>query len=137
MPVHPVRGMNMAPTRISQVAVVAQDVSRATAFYRDRLRLPLLFEAPGPLSFFDCGGTRIMITGAENDEQAGMSSVVYYEVPDLDSSFRELVADGIAFEREPHRIATLGHAELWMAFLRDSEGNLLGLSQERPISAQA
>lgn len=122
------------PTRISQIAVVARDVARATAFYRDRLQLPLLFQVPGPMSFFDCGGTRVMITGVENEEQAGMSSVVYYEVPDLDAAYQRLTAEGVAFEREPHRIATLEHAELWMAFLRDSEGNLLGLSEERPAA---
>ena len=53
-----------ALTRIGQIAINAHDVDRATAFYRDVLGLPHLFRA-GQLSFFDCGGVRLMLDKAE------------------------------------------------------------------------
>jgi len=39
-------------SRLGQVAINAHDLSRATAFYRDILGLPLLFTA-GNLAFFE------------------------------------------------------------------------------------
>ena len=53
---------NTALARIGQIAINAYDVDRATAFYRDVLGLPHLFRA-GQLSFFDCGGVRLMVGG--------------------------------------------------------------------------
>jgi methylmalonyl-CoA/ethylmalonyl-CoA epimerase len=40
---------------IGQIAVHVQDLDRAVAFYRDRLKLPFLFQAPPGLAFFDAG----------------------------------------------------------------------------------
>ena len=48
-------------SRLGQVAINVHDLDRATAFYRDILGLPLLFTT-GALSFFDCGGVRLMLT---------------------------------------------------------------------------
>ena len=53
---------NLAKSRIGQIAVVCKDVARASAFYRDVLGLPHLFDAGPNLSFFNCGGTRLMLT---------------------------------------------------------------------------
>ena len=38
--------------------------------------------------------------------------------------------EGREFEDEPHMIARMPDHDLWMVFLRDSEGNLLGLMSE-------
>ena len=59
-------------SRIGQIAINAHDVARATAFYRDTLELPFLFAA-GKLSFFDCGGVRLMLT--EPEKPAEVTSV--------------------------------------------------------------
>ena len=48
-----------------QIAMPVHDLPRATAFYRDVLRLPFLFSAPPQLAFFDCGGVRLMLSVAE------------------------------------------------------------------------
>ena len=40
-------------TRLGQVAINAQNIDRAAAFYRDRLGLLLLFRTD-KLAFFDC-----------------------------------------------------------------------------------
>ena len=118
--------------RVGQIAVVAADVARATRFYRDVLGMRLLFEAPPGLAFFDCGGVRLMLGPAEGAAAAGASSIVYYDVPDIHAAHDALVARGAVFERAPHVIAPMATGDLWMAFLRDSEGNLLGLMNERP-----
>ena len=53
---------DLSQSRIGQIAVVCKDVARATAFYRDTVGLRFLFSAGPSLSFFDCGGTRLMLT---------------------------------------------------------------------------
>ena len=39
---------NAGLTEVGQIAVTVEDVGRATAFYRDVLGVPFLFDAPGP-----------------------------------------------------------------------------------------
>lgn len=115
--------------RIGQIAIPVRDIERAVGFYRDTLGLPLLFEAPPGLAFFDCGGVRLMLDGPDG-ERAGQSSVIYYLVPNLDATYSELAAKGVRFEAEPHLVAKLPDHELWMAFFRDPDDNLLALMSE-------
>lgn len=118
--------------RIGQIAIVCGDVPRATRFYRDTLGMRLLFEAPPGLAFFDCGGVRLMLSLPEGLDSAGASSILYYDVADIQRTYDSLRSRGVQFDREPHVVAALGANDLWMAFLRDSEGNLLGLMSEVP-----
>jgi len=67
----------------------------------------------------------------EFDERYG--SVIYYRVDDIQGKARVLKARGVDFESDPHRIARLPNHELWMAFFRDPEGNLLALMSEVPV----
>jgi catechol 2,3-dioxygenase-like lactoylglutathione lyase family enzyme len=46
--------------RIGQVAFTVCDLDRATDFYRNALGMRFLFRASG-LSFFDCGGVRLLL----------------------------------------------------------------------------
>jgi methylmalonyl-CoA/ethylmalonyl-CoA epimerase len=113
---------------IGQIGLTVKDLARAVAFYRDKLGLQYLFEA-GNMAFFDCGGTRLMLSPGES-HNAGYSSIVYYKTENLQASFAALKDRGIGFEAEPRMIAKMPDHELWMAFLRDSEGNLLALMSE-------
>ena len=115
---------------IGQIAMVAKDVPRATAFYRDRLGMRFLFEFPG-LAFFDCDGVRLMISRAEKPEFDHPGSVLYFKVDDLDAAHADLTAKGVEFIDKPHLIAKLPDHELWMAFFKDSEGNTLALMHEK------
>ena len=115
--------------RIGQIAVPVTDIERATAFYRDVLGMRFLFQAPPGLAFFDCAGVRLMLD-APARAQAGKGSVIYYAVSDLQAAHETLVGRGVTFEAAPHRIAKLPDHELWMAFLRDPDGNLLALMSE-------
>jgi methylmalonyl-CoA/ethylmalonyl-CoA epimerase len=121
-------------SRLGQVSINVHDLERATAFYRDVLGLPWLFTVSG-LTFFDCGGVRLMLSRAEKPEFDHPSSVLYFAVPDIAAAHRQMVASGAAFEGEPHLIAKMPAYDLWMAFFRDSEQNLLALMNEVPRAA--
>ncbi len=123
-----------ALARIAQIAVNAHDVDRATAFYRDVLGLRHLFRA-GQLSFFDCGGIRLMLDKAEKPEFDHPSSILYFQVGDIQRAFERMKAAGVKFEDEPHIIARMPDHDLWMKFFRDSEGNLLALMHEAKHTA--
>jgi len=118
-------------TRLGQIAINLSDPERAVAFYRDILGLRPLFRA-GPLAFFDCGGVRLMLSHAEKPEFDHPSSILYFSVPDIAAAYRQMVEAGAKFEGEPHLVAPMPDHDLWMAFFRDSENNLLALMSEVP-----
>jgi methylmalonyl-CoA/ethylmalonyl-CoA epimerase len=117
-------------TRLGQIAINAKDIDRAADFYQQKLGLPLLFKAPPGLAFFDCGGVRLMLDRAEKPEFNHPASILYFVVPDIQGAYRKLKQGGVAFEDEPHLIATMPAHDLWMTFFRDSEQNLLALMSE-------
>jgi catechol 2,3-dioxygenase-like lactoylglutathione lyase family enzyme len=119
-------------SRIAQVAVVVHDVERAAAFYGEALGLKELFRFPPKLAFFDCAGTRLMLSLPEKPEFDHPNSVLYFDVPDIRGAHQALQERGVRFEDEPHFIAKLEKADLWMCFFRDPEGNVLALQSEVP-----
>ena len=120
---------DLSAASLGQIAIVTHDVPRATAFYRDTLGLRLLMEFPG-LAFFDCGGVRLMLSAPEKPEFDLTASVLYFSVADIGASHGLIAGRGVRFEGEPHLIAKLPDHELWMAFFRDCEENLLALMSE-------
>jgi methylmalonyl-CoA/ethylmalonyl-CoA epimerase len=121
-------------SRIGQIAINVKDVKRALAFYRDVLGMRLLFEAPPGLAFFDCGGVRLMLGRVERPEHDHPASTLYYRVDDIHAAHETLVSRGVRFEGKPHLVAKLPAHDLWLAELRDSEGNVLALMSEVPRS---
>lgn len=117
-------------SHLGQIAINANDVDRAAAFYQDKLGLKLLFKAPHGLAFFDCGGVRLMLSRAEKPEFDHPSSVLYFAVPDIQAAYGKLKDSGVHFEDEPHLIAKMPSHDLWMTFFRDSEENLMALMSE-------
>ncbi|HEY7642177.1 MAG TPA: VOC family protein [Steroidobacteraceae bacterium] len=120
----------VALNQIGQIAINVRDLPRAVNFYRDVLGMRHLFDAGPKLSFFDCGGVRLMLGPAEKPEFDHPGSILYYKVPDIGGAWRQLQDRGVRFEAEPHLIAKLPDHELWMAFARDSEGNMFALMSE-------
>jgi len=114
---------------IGQIAIPVTDIDAAIIFYRDTLGMEFLFSAPPGLGFFDCGGVRLMLD-APAAERAGHSSVIYFRVDDLDGMYDALSAKGVHFEGAPHLIAKMPDHELWMAFFRDPDANLLAMMSE-------
>jgi methylmalonyl-CoA/ethylmalonyl-CoA epimerase len=116
---------------IGQIAVPVKDISRAIEFYRDRLGMRFLFQAPPALAFFDCNGVRLMLDVPEEKTFANHASVLYFKVDDIGQAYVDLKGRGVSFRGEPHLIAKLPDHELWMAFFDDSEGNTLALMHEK------
>jgi methylmalonyl-CoA/ethylmalonyl-CoA epimerase len=58
--------------------------------------------------------------------------VIYFKVPDIQQAFQTLSDRGVSFEGAPHLVAPMPDHDLWMAFFRDPERNLLALMSEVP-----
>jgi methylmalonyl-CoA/ethylmalonyl-CoA epimerase len=112
--------------RIEQVALPVFDLDRAVDFYRAKLGMKYLFSSNG-LAFFDCAGVRLLLSRPEGVEPRP-GSVIYFQVGDIHQAFAVLRARGVSFLDSPHLIADMGSYELWMAFFKDSEENVLAIS---------
>jgi methylmalonyl-CoA/ethylmalonyl-CoA epimerase len=117
-------------SQIAQIAITVKDLPRAIAFYRDTLGMRLMFEAPPAMAFFDCGSVRLMLATPEKPEFDHPASIIYFNVADIQQAARTLAQRGVAFEGEPHIVARLPHADIWMAFFRDMDRNLHALTSE-------
>src|SRR6185503_19916171 len=118
-------------TGVGQVSINVHDVQRAIGFYRDVLRLPLLFEIPNA-AFFQAGDVRLYLAIAETREFDHPASVLYYRVPDIQAAYAAVTAAGAQGEHEPRMIARMPDHDLWLAFFRDTEGNVAALMSEVP-----
>jgi methylmalonyl-CoA/ethylmalonyl-CoA epimerase len=112
---------------IGQIAITVEQLPRAVAFYRDTLGFEYLFEAGG-MAFFNCSGVRLMLTQTKADATYG--SIIYYRTDNITEACAGLEQSQVRFEAQPRMIAKMPDHELWMAFFRDSEGNLLALMSE-------
>ncbi|WP_339252790.1 VOC family protein [Sporosarcina sp. FSL W8-0480] len=115
--------------QIGQIGVPAKDIERATAFYKDKLGLQLLFNND-VMAFFDCGGVRLFVSLPEKEEFAHPSSVLYFHVEDIQQAYENYKAKGIVFIDKPHMVAKMGQTETWMVFFKDTEDNMHGLMSE-------
>lgn len=118
-------------SQIGQISIVVHDLEKATRFYRDVLGMQFLFSAPPQMSFFDCGGIRLMVGLPSEAALDHPASVIYYKVGDIEEAHRTLVARGVEFERDPQLAHKADGYELWLAFLRDPDHNLLALMSEK------
>ncbi|GAA1998883.1 methylmalonyl-CoA epimerase [Microbacterium pumilum] len=114
--------------RLQQIAQHAEDLGRAADFYRVLLEAEPLarFDEPG-LLFFELDGVRLLL------DRNAPTSLIYLYVDNVHETLERLggLADVVS---HPHVIFhhhddTLGPAEHdeWQAFIRDSEGNTVGL----------
>jgi predicted enzyme related to lactoylglutathione lyase len=117
-------------SEIGQIALVVSDVARATGFYRDVLGLKFLFAAGPNLAFLAAGSVRLMLTTPQGAGEAGKNSILYFKVADLPATHAAIVTRGAQNERVPQLTAKMPDHELWIGFVRDPDGNLIGLMSE-------
>ncbi len=114
--------------RLVQIAQRAEDLDRAADFYTVLLQEPptATFDPPG-LLFFDLDGVRLLL------DRNAPSALIYLRVDNVHETLERL--DGLAevvspphviFTHEDDTLGPAGHEE-WQAFIRDSEGNTVGL----------
>jgi methylmalonyl-CoA/ethylmalonyl-CoA epimerase len=118
--------------RIKQIAVPVRDVKEAARFYRDTLGLTHLFDAPPALSFFDCGGVRLMLTGPEAQGRDGNEQhpVLFYDVSDIKKTHAKIKSSGAASIEEPHIITRMNGYEIWISSVSDGQGNVVSLMSD-------
>lgn len=124
-------GDNRNLSAIAQVAVTVSDVEAALSFYRDALGLRFLFSAGPELAFLDAGGVRIMLTTPQGAGAVGQNSILYFDAKDIVAVHAALVERGATSERDPQLAAKMPDHELWTGFLKDPDGNLVGLMEEK------
>jgi len=115
---------------IGQIAITVSDVDKALGFYRDLLGLPHLFRASATLAFLRAGPVRLMLSTPDGGGAVGANSVLYFRVTGLDQVHADLVAAGADPGPAPRLVAKMPDHELWIGFVRDPDGNLVGLMEE-------
>jgi len=118
-------------SEIRQIAITVSDVSAVLPFYRDALALTFLFTPAPNLAFLAAGGVRLMLTTPQGAGSVGHNSILYFKVTDIAAAHAAIVARGAANERAPQLTARMPDHELWTAFLRDPDGNLVALMEEK------
>lgn len=88
------------------------------------------FDPPG-LAFLRLGQVRLVLDGN------APSALIYLRVADVRAATDKLRASGVPVESAPHLIHTDADGAFgppgwqeWMAFIRDTEGNLIGLASQ-------
>ena len=121
----------IAVSRIRQIALVVGDMETALPFSRDVLGLPFLFQ-PGPdLAFLQAGDVRLMLSTPQGAGTVGANSILYFSVADAGAAHARLVARGAVDVHGAQLTAKMPDHELWIAFVRDPDGNPIGLMEER------
>lgn len=114
---------------LSQVLVPVTDLDRAADFYERVLGLPLLFRYPGN-AFFDAG-VRIYLAQPTEPGFDGRATI-YLRTDDVTASVAAIEGRGGEVSVRP----TIAHRDeaydLWLAFVRDPDGNNVGLMREAP-----
>jgi predicted enzyme related to lactoylglutathione lyase len=118
-------------SEIRQVAITVSDVETALVFYRDVLGLTFLFRPSPNLAFLSAGSVRIMLSTPQGAGTVGHNSILYFKVADIAGTHAAIVERGAKNERDPQLTARMPDHELWTSFVRDPDGNLVGLMEEK------
>ena len=120
-----------ALSEIRQIAITVSDVGKVLPFYRDVLGLKFLF-SPGPnLAFLEAGNVRLMLTTPQGAGTVGQNSILYFKANDIEATHAAILNRGARNERSPMLAAKMPDHELWIGFVRDPDGNLVGLLEEK------
>ena len=116
---------------LGQIALPVRDLDASISFYHKVLGLPALMQFPG-MAFFDLAGVRLMIQAM--DAPMPSSTVLYFQVDEIQGAYADLATRGVSFLDEPHMIVQLADHDLWMVFFQDPDEHPLALMAEVPTS---
>jgi DNA-binding CsgD family transcriptional regulator/catechol 2,3-dioxygenase-like lactoylglutathione lyase family enzyme len=109
---------------VGQIVRSVRDIKESETWYRDVLGMKHLFSV-GTLAFFDCGGTRLMLS---QDKMPGAESLLYWQVADIAAVHAALQGRGVEFINAPHMIFKHPDGtEEWLCNFKDAEDRPLGL----------
>lgn len=123
--------MDNTISAIGQIAITVSDVQKALGFYRDILGLSFLFSPTPELAFLKAGDVRIMLSTPQGAGKVGANSILYFKTSNIETTHANILARGATNERSPQLAAKMPDHELWLSFIRDPDGNLLGLMEEK------
>ena len=118
---------------LGQIAITVSDINSALPFYRAVLGLNFLFSPSSTLAFLSAGSVRIMLSTPQGAGAVGANSILYFKVTDIESAHATMITRGAVNERQPQLAAKMPDHELWIGFLRDPDGNLIGVMEEKPL----
>ena len=126
--------MDRIVKEICQIAITVSDVNVALTYYCDILGLNFLFSAGPNLVFLTDGSIRIMLTTPQGSGTVGSNSILYFKVTNIEATYTAIIERGSAFERPPQFATKMHDHDLWIGFLRDPDGNLIGLMEEKHLT---
>ena len=117
--------------KIAQIAIAARDLDESAFFYVDQLGLEREFAAPNVVSLRS-DAIRVLLTHQSGHQAAEHGGIIpYFDSKDIEAVYAGLIAAGAPDRGRPHCIANLPHVDVWIAFVADPSGNLVGLIEER------
>lgn len=111
---------------LAQVALAAADPAELAAFYRDTLGLEPVLETNG-MTFFDAGGTRLMIGPSPSDPAMPGDTILYFEPEDIAAYEQYLEARGVTFAAPSQLLQKEGDRELVLRPFKDPAGHVIAL----------
>jgi predicted enzyme related to lactoylglutathione lyase len=110
------------------------DIERAKKFYRNGFGCTIKHESPEPGALLDCAGGQLYLY--QRAPSKADHTLASFMVDDIESEARDLRRKGVKLEeydipsmglKTVNGIATMG--DMKGAWFKDSEGNILGLTQ--------
>jgi methylmalonyl-CoA/ethylmalonyl-CoA epimerase len=130
----PMSTTSPALNEIGQIAITVGDVAKATAFYHEVLGLKFLFSAGPTMAFLAAGSVRLMLSTPQGHGEIGKNSILYFRVSDISAVHTAILSRGATNESGPRLVAKMPDHELWLAAVRDPEGNVVELMEEKRSS---
>lgn len=116
---------------LGQLAITVKDVQLSLPFYTEVLGLQFLFAPTEQLAFVQCGDTRLMISQPQGAGEIGKNSIPYFKTTEIEQFYTKALELGALGERAPQLAAQMPDHQLWIGFLKDPDGNLIGLMEEK------
>ncbi len=118
-------------TGLGQLGITVKDVQVALPFYTQMLGLEFLFAPTEQLAFVQCGATRLMLSTPQGAGEVGKNSIPYFQTTNIEQFYTTALERGATGERAPQLAAQMPDHQLWIGFLKDPDGNLIGLMEEK------